>query len=126
MRAILLSISMRVLLLSISMRGLLLSLLLTSPSTGRPDPQPDPDTVIVIHEDDELFSKLISLLFPQHQHETSRPEDMTELCHASTCGVNAQCGVADNKPVCQCRDGFTGDPELGCETDVLGNISQVL
>ncbi|CAG0892378.1 unnamed protein product, partial [Cyprideis torosa] len=38
------------------------------------------------------------------------------------CGPNADCRVLDHKPICVCKDGFAGRPELGChEIDCESN-----
>lgn len=31
-----------------------------------------------------------------------------------TCGENAECRIKDHKPVCSCRQGFDGNPEIYC------------
>lgn len=35
-------------------------------------------------------------------------------CHASTCGINAECRVYDHTANCYCRDGFMGDAFIHC------------
>jgi hypothetical protein len=31
------------------------------------------------------------------------------------CGVNADCTVINHRPVCKCRPGFEGNPQIRCE-----------
>jgi len=46
------------------------------------------------------------------------PEDkacVQRVCIAPcSCGPNADCRIKDHKPVCACREGYEGNPELEC------------
>lgn len=35
-------------------------------------------------------------------------------CLQSTCGINSDCRTIGHKPVCSCRQGYTGDPFTNC------------
>ena len=45
------------------------------------------------------------------QTEACFNRDCVDPCN---CGTNAQCKVANHKPVCLCPEGYTGDPEVKC------------
>lgn len=36
------------------------------------------------------------------------------LCEPNPCGQNADCYVSSNREMCFCKNGFTGDPYVGC------------
>lgn len=42
----------------------------------------------------------------------------TDPC-TDICGRNAQCYVVSHTPICQCNDGYTGDPFLRCEIKIV-------
>lgn len=58
------------------------------------------------------------------------PEDkacVRGVCIAPcNCGPNADCRIKDHKPVCACREGYEGNPEIECVRGTLGNIFQIL
>ena len=45
------------------------------------------------------------------QTEACFNRDCVDPCN---CGTNAQCFVANHKPVCFCPEGYTGNPEVEC------------
>lgn len=38
----------------------------------------------------------------------------TNPCTASVCGQNADCRVINHRPICACKEGYTGDPFTSC------------
>ena len=41
------------------------------------------------------------------------------LCSTVTCGVNTFCIVVNNVPVCECDEGYMGNPLAGCQGEML-------
>ncbi|GBN12717.1 Fibrillin-2 [Araneus ventricosus] len=44
-------------------------------------------------------------------------KDCIDVCQTKRCGTNAVCFAANHKAQCECPDGFSGDPNRGCQAD---------
>lgn len=57
------------------------------------------------------------------------PEDkacVRGVCIAPcNCAPNADCRIKDHKPVCTCREGYEGNPEIECVRGMLSDIFQI-
>lgn len=47
------------------------------------------------------------------KHESYLPPSV--LCQPGNCGENADCYVSNNREMCFCKNGFIGDPYIGCQ-----------
>ena len=58
-----------------------------------------------------VFIELWLWLYPSH---IFFQRFLDEACHPSPCGVNTQCRVENEQPVCTCLASFKGNPITGC------------
>ncbi len=56
---------------------------------------------------------------------TSTPTNR-DLCKFLKCGTNAECHPRGRAVLCECLDGFTGDPYVGCHLDGLSSLNTLL
>lgn len=42
------------------------------------------------------------------------------------CGVDAECLVRDHRPICSCKDGYEGNPNIACRAGKARSSNQVL
>lgn len=50
------------------------------------------------------------------------PQPPATPCVPSPCGLNTECRVTGNRPVCSCFSGYVGDPNKACQPECVTNI----